>query len=284
MGRELIDLSGRKYGRWTVLERAANRGKAIYWLCHCDCGTTRKVSAGNLTSSVSVSCGCLRVERVVAANAGRTDFPNTPRNLIGQSFGKWRVLARGGLRARIRFWVCHCECGTEREVATNNLTSGKSTSCGCVHRLMPSAMTHGMSQHPIYISWQGMKDRCMNPAGKDWKHYGGRGIQVCGRWIESFDNFLADMGSSWRTGMTIERISVNGNYEPSNCCWASQKEQMNNTRRSVFVETPWGRMNFSAAAKKIGISQAALRARLKHAWPADQLFSSERHTRWSRPK
>jgi hypothetical protein len=108
--------------------------------------------------------------------------------------------------------------------------------------------------------------RCTNPNNSDFKHYGGRGIKVCDRWFGSFDAFLEDMGSSWVDGLSIERRDVNGNYEPSNCYWATQSQQMRNTRKSLIIDTPWGKLHWIEAAEKIGITSHAMWYRVKH-WP-----------------
>jgi hypothetical protein len=113
--------------------------------------------------------------------------------------------------------------------------------------------------------------RCTNPNNSDFKHYGGRGIECCQRWLDSFDAFLEDMGDSWAPGLSIERIDNNGNYEPGNCRWATIQEQRRNTRNTVLIDTPWGRMHIMDAAINAGLTEPTLRARV-NLWPQERWF------------
>ena len=131
-------------------------------------------------------------------------------------------------------WLCKCDCGKEIVVARNNLVTGDTQSCGCLQ--IDRTRTHGMSTSDEYRIWRHIRTRCGNKNNPVYHHYGGRGIIVCERWLESFENFYRDMGKRPTVNHTIERINNNGNYEPGNCKWATMKEQCNNTRRNVIME------------------------------------------------
>jgi hypothetical protein len=154
----------------------------------------------------------------------------------GKRFGRWQVVAEAR-RDKTRkdggsgdsYWLCKCACGTEREVYLGNLTRGLSQSCGCLHREVARAshIVHGMAHTKLYGVWSGIITRCTNSRIKAWARYGGRGIKVCARW-RSFQNFFKDMSSSYREGLTIDRVDNDGDYTPSNCRWVTPAENSRN--------------------------------------------------------
>lgn len=164
-------------------------------------------------------------------------MPNQMLDLTGQTFGRWTVLcfarreqyASGSTKV---YWIARCTCGSERDVLAASLRSGASRSCGCEanERLAARLVTHGQSRSPEYRTWGGMVQRCTNPRGTEWANYGGRGIEVCAEWRESFEAFLAHVGPKPTPSHSIDRIDVNGNYEPGNVRWATQPEQNANRR------------------------------------------------------
>ena len=152
-------------------------------------------------------------------------------DMAGKQFGKWTVLRRGGTSAtRKALWLCRCECGKESLVDGDSLRRGGSKSCGCLVDV--AKLKHGKSRTTEHVIWGNMIQRCTNPKTINYKDYGGRGIIVCQRWRDSFENFLSDMGKRPSFDYTLDRIDNNGNYEPGNCKWSTQSEQNKNQRRN----------------------------------------------------
>lgn len=208
------------------------------------------------------------------------------RNLTGQRFGRLKATApkrvQRNSRTRI-YWRCVCDCGRSTLVAASNLTNGNVRSCGCLP--IPGNFKHGHARkgaiRPEYHVWQGIKKRCMNRHANNWKDYGKRGIAVCKRWLQSFDNFWKDMGPRPSPQHTLGRLNNDGDYKKSNCAWQLPEEQANNTRRNVrcalygieLTLTQWTRVvpvdrsviNYYFNVRKFNVEQA-----LRKAWTADR--------------
>lgn len=152
---------------------------------------------------------------------------------------------------------CICDCGNEVVAYTGNLNKGRNKSCGCWKKMTSKAIhtTHGMSYSDEYKIWQGIRTRCKNPNATSFPRYGGSGITICERWDNSFDAFHEDMGPRPSKKHSVDRINNDGNYEPSNCRWATPSEQRSNTTTNVFVEYQGRRMTTAQFAELTGFTK-----------------------------
>lgn len=173
-------------------------------------------------------------------NAALDDrLASKPYDLTGRKFGRLTAMKPVTVAGRAgRKWLCRCECGTEKIAALQELMRGETRSCGCLRREMTQAhgeanKKHGEARTEMetqeYRTWTEMRRRCSNPNFIGYEYYGGRGISVCERWA-TFENFLADMGRKPSSEYSIDRISGDGHYEPSNCRWATARMQAQNRR------------------------------------------------------
>lgn len=208
-----------------------------------------------------------------------------PKIKLGDKFGKLTVLHVDGKRNRNISYLCQCDCGNTKSVASHHLKSGNIKSCGCYavecarkqHAL--NFVTHGMSQKSEFNIWQHMKDRCNNPNNDSYKYYGERGITVCDRWLHSFEAFYADMGPRPSRGHSIDRIDVNGNYEPGNCRWATNEEQARNKRRTIMGITPDGVMCVEEIVAKYGLTRHVVCKRIRQGLTGQDLIAKPTDTR-----
>lgn len=188
------------------------------------------------------------------------------RDITGQKCGYLTAIQYAGSDGRKSLWLVECICGNHITMPASEFLKGKQKSCGCLRGELCSKAktTHGMSRHPAFAVWRSMLDRCRLPSHQAWHNYGGRGITVCQRWQEGFENFWADMGGSYKPGLTLDRIDVNGDYCPENCRWATYKEQARNKRENRYADSPLGRMTVAELAEQSGIGKTTLYYRLDH--------------------
>lgn len=206
------------------------------------------------------------------------------KDFSGQEFGHLTAIAPAHSDGKKRSWEYRCRCGQivtkVGADVTKEVKRGGTPNCGCLTRQLMSEKLrrHGMSSHPAFAVWRSMLDRCRLPSHRAWKNYGGRGICVCQRWQDGFENFWADMGPTYQRGLSLDRRSNDGPYSPENCRWVNHKQQANNQRRNVIISTPDGDMTVAQASQKYGIGATTIFYRIAHRWPVDKLLINPDYT------
>ena len=266
------DLTGQRFGKLMVVSRAddyikPNGNKIVQWRCVCDCGNEVVIRGEYLRSGDTKSCGCL-----------------TSENLVGMKFGRLTVMDRESPKSKKAkgLWVCKCECGNVIKVNTSDLKSGNTTSCGCKRKetLRQLRTKHGESNTRLYNVWSDMKKRCYNTKNVDYKNYGGRGITVCDEWMD-FQNFYewAIANGYDETApkgqCTIDRIDVNGCYEPENCRWVNWHIQMNNKRNNRILTYNGESHTLAEWCEIVNIPYNCLKSRLnKLHWSVEKTLTT----------
>lgn len=291
------DLTNKQIGHWQVLNKVNNPGATKY-NCKCICGIQKEVSASSLLNNKSLSCGCVNktesllnqvFHKLTALSYQQGKYNckcecgnyinvepfnlinNKVRscgcikkpNLINQKFNMLIVTSLNEERSCTgnQYWNCLCDCGNTTTLCTSSLTRNITKSCGCINT---GSTTHGLSHTKENKIYRGMKYRCLNPNSPAYKDYGERGIKICDRWLKSFENFLEDMGNIPSKNHSIERVNVNGNYEPNNCKWIERRLQGRNTRTNILSYEIIEDMN---KIKDVGLSDQQIYAALKVKYP-----------------
>lgn len=201
-------------------------------------------------------------------------------NLVvtGWSHSEYRSSRHGSYQ----FWMCKCDCGNSTIVLANNLVKGNTKSCGCKSSRLSFGdrnTTHGMTATPTYNSWRAMKDRCYCISHIEYKRYGAVGIRVCKRWLNSFENFLNDMGER-PEGMSLERKDPKRNYSPSNCKWSDAYEQANNKRNNRMIRCNGSTKTLAQWSRETGVHASTISLRIKRGWSVERalnFYKGEQH-------
>ena len=204
-------------------------------------------------------------------------------DLTGQRFGRLTVIERAKDYVQpngrhIVMWLCKCDCGNTCEVRSANLQRGATVSCGCFgkEQRAKANIKHHKTNTKIYGVWSGMVQRCTNPKTINYHNYGGRGITVCDEWLHDFRAFYDwAMANGYKDDLTIDRIDSNGNYEPSNCRWATRTEQNNNTRRNHFITYNGKTQTLAQWAKEYNIPYKRLCERINQShWNIEKALNT----------
>lgn len=262
-----FDLTGKTFGYLTVTsyshsEKTPYGSSCAIWNCHCKCGKTIQVKSDLLRNGKTKSCGCLRHEV-------------KPReDLSGKKFGRLTVIKLHGRNASQKItWDCKCECGKMTVVIGAELKKGTTKSCGCYKTdKAKSRAKHGLSNSRLRSKWRFMIQRCENPKSVSYKNYGGRGIKVCDEWHDlntfakwAFENGYQEVNNKHE--YTIDRIDVNGNYEPSNCRFVNMKKQCRNKRYNHLITYNSETKTLAEWSELTGINRSTIAYREKHDLP-----------------
>ena len=244
------DLLGKKFGKLIVIGKSEKKGKNgnSYWECLCECGKKTIKAQNNLSSGKTKSCGCLKNQ-----------------NLIGFKTGKITVIEKIN-KPGLSFWKCECSCGNYIVLSQNRLNSKKVKSCGCLTN------KHGKSNTRLYKIWLGIKKRCFNQNFKSYKHYGGRGITICKEWLDfsTFEKWALENGYDEK--LSIDRINVDGIYEPNNCRWATTSEQARNKRNSIKLSFEGVEKTLTDWSAQYNINKVTASHRYKKGLQFEEIF------------
>lgn len=204
------------------------------------------------------------------------------KSKIGERYGKLIIISEVEPTAcsngqRRRKFLCKCDCGKEKIVSFPNLCSGNTTSCGCNYKeaaKLRSKYNQGLLNSKLYGVWAAMKQRCYDPNKEHFDCYGGRGITVCNEWKDDFLVFYNwAINNGYQEGLTIDRIDVNGNYEPNNCRWIDNKQQANNKRTNVFLTLNGECHTIMEWSEKLGINAGTLQQRKHLGWSDEDILT-----------
>ena len=194
-------------------------------------------------------------------------------DLIGKRFNKLIVIKYLGKSK----WLCLCDCGNKTIVSSGNLKSNHVKSCGCLNKEIArkKLTTHNLSNTRIYKIFMGMKKRCYNQKAINYCQYGQRGITICQEWLNNFELFYNwSLNNGYKDNLTIDRIDVNGNYEPNNCRWVTQAEQNLNTRRNHYLTFNGKTHTMKEWTKLLNLTYSALQHRIKRGWTMEKIINT----------
>jgi hypothetical protein len=210
-------------------------------------------------------------------------------DLRNSRFGKLTVVGLERGSARGARWACRCDCGTEIVTSASSLVRGSSQSCGCARneKIAETLKRHGHwsggKASPEYGAWDAARRRCTNPSDRSYARYGGRGIDMCNRWVSGegdtppFECFIADMGLRPSPAHSLDRTNNSQGYSPENCRWATCKQQGRNRRTTIMLFWRGRQITAPEIVEITGLKYVTVKARLRMGWPIDRIMSEPAH-------
>jgi hypothetical protein len=261
---KLKNLIGQTFGKLTVIKRAENDPQnRARWYCKCDCGNKNLiiVRSQHLIKGSVKSCGCLLNKR---------------EDLTGRKFNKLTVIEPINKDKKYEYkWKCLCDCGNYCIVSASSLKTGHTKSCGCLQGEHHCDSSHIEGRTRLYRIWTNIKQRCLNANNKAYKNYGQRGITICKEWEQSYNSFKQwSLDNGYADNLSIDRIDVNGNYEPSNCRWVNFKTQANNTRVNKLITFNGETLTLAQWRDKMGFKRGVIEYRLQKGWDIEKTLTT----------
>lgn len=266
-------LVGKRFGKLVVLKKAGihiSKGgqRSAEYECQCDCGRRKIVAGSALQSGATKSCGCMSSNLL---------------DIVGKRFGNYTVLARAKNRYGKAYLLCECDCGTVKEVMAQSLYEGRVVSCGCHKNKQcgDNFRTHGLSKTRLYHVWEKMRARCYCETDDKYTIYGGRGIKMCDEWdndFRAFHDWAYANGydeTAPKGECTIDRIDVNGDYEPSNCRFINNLEQSYNKRNTIKIAYEGEEHTIKEWSEITGLSCALIRDRYKKGKSSSEILDTK---------
>lgn len=240
------DITGQKFGLLTAIRRVDFDSKFVIYEFLCECGNIKNIRKSSVISGSTISCGCV--------------YDNKKVDIAGMIFNDIQVIKYFYSKNGIKYWQCKCHCGNTFITRGNSIKYGKTRSCGCIRNYVCRKPYHGGTGTSLFSKWKNMRMRCLCASSTRYKDYGGRGITVCDEWKNNFETFRDwSFNNGYNDNLTIERIDVNGNYEPSNCKWIPLKEQANNTRKTRYIEHNGEKLKLKEFAEKYNLKYGSMR-------------------------
>lgn len=195
-------------------------------------------------------------------------------DITGHRFGKLTAIKRSETISRKSYWDCLCDCGVVKSIYLGNLRQGITNSCGCLRIASISNVnrSHGMSNSRTYTIWMGMRARCRNKNAAHYHRYGGRGISVCERWANSFQNFLLDMGEA-PDGYQLDRVDNDLGYSLDNCRWVTVQHNCMNTRQNRTINYAGEKLTVGEWNRRMGFKRGTISGRIARGWPIDRAMN-----------